>query len=93
MNHPFAFLAPQLAWIEKAQGAVIDDWDACNDERGWDKFYAVVEQVQAAERSVRRAMKVYHCVFGPGQSCQKRLVPNCVRCVEVADMTAKKGAA
>lgn len=80
VSHPFTFLAPHLDWLERAMSAVIADDDALEATAGWDKYYAREELVRAAERSTRRAMKVYHCVYGPGQSCHERMIHNCTAC-------------
>ena len=88
VEHPFAFLQADLEWLERALTAVIDDYDAMASDAGWGKFYAKETLVRSAERSVRRSMKVYHCVFGPNQSCVERMVTNCMACAGQANSAA-----
>jgi hypothetical protein len=81
MNNPFAVLERDLKWLQKATDAVLDNWEACNSPDGWDVYWQTEARVRSVERSIRRSMKVYHCVFGGGQSCKDRTINNCDACV------------
>jgi len=81
MTNPFAVIQEDLRWLEAAQARIIDNYEACATTDKWHVFEQRENRVRAAERSIRRSMKVYHCVFGGGQSCYDRLVSNCDACV------------
>ena len=77
MVSPFAFLAPHIAWIDRAYASVCDDEAAMFSDKGWDKLWARVDMAIAGERSARRGGAA-GCVRGG--KCPADALYNCDEC-------------